>query len=365
MKKIVLLLTLLLSVASFAGDKGNGGGVHLCPNKISMYDVFEAESRYGLDIYRGGVTTQDYINRAMAKVYNRAPFFHHVLQQNLAYLKSHLVIKDNIILTPVQDANILFVEEGCEYKQLANWDDLSGNILVQGKLFKKLSPLDEAAFYMHEAVYKMMRDAYGEVNSDLSRKMVGGMISDDSELGDVLVFGQSLYHSIVVAKDSPVGLQHEFDKKFNTLKLRYHLGQDSFYLYPSMKIKYKVNYSGLEDLEARFRTEKDPTMRDRIEGQIMVIKRGGASGEINKMEDSIWFYLLSDDQDEAHFSFRELNVGFFTLEPQYKTEIVFTLEVNNMVLKTYVVDGKEIDMDGKYDFKIGVVVSQDKLPVAP
>ncbi len=58
MKKILLGLVLtIMSSMSFAGDKGNGGGVHLCPNKINMYDVFEAENRYGWDLYRGGVTT--------------------------------------------------------------------------------------------------------------------------------------------------------------------------------------------------------------------------------------------------------------------------------------------------------------------
>lgn len=182
MKSILLIGSLLLSSLTFAGEKGNGGGVHLCPSlgTVEMYDLYEGYARYDVARTQKVLSVDEYLAQALEKLRGVSPRFEKLVRNKIQYLKSgHIIFRKGIRLTLSDDANILMTDEGCSYEQMANWDNLSEGIIVKKEYFDRLQDLDKAALYLHEAIYKVARDLFDVKNSDLTRKLVGLTLSDE------------------------------------------------------------------------------------------------------------------------------------------------------------------------------------------
>jgi hypothetical protein len=193
MKSLFILGMVLFGANTFAGnEKGNGGGIHYCQGQETqeLYDIYEAQARYGYEIKDDKSPVNAQINKALAKIKKANPFIARVVEEKIKYLQNgHTIIREKIKLTPIGDAKILLVDEGCSYQQLANWDEVSGNLLVKKDYFDKMSNTNKAAFYIHETLYKVGRDldlltlnADGSTNSDEIRRMVGEIFSTNNSL---------------------------------------------------------------------------------------------------------------------------------------------------------------------------------------
>ena len=190
----IIVSILLLTSSTFASTTGgNGGGVHYCFNgSVQMYDLYEGYNRHNIKTYiNPNYSVDDYINRALNKIKNFDLEFSRKIRGKIKYMNAgNIIMRKRIELRLVPDANILFVDEGCEYRQLANWDDLSGNIIVKEELFDKLATVDKAAFYLHEAIYSFHRDVFRKdisrrhlrVNSDLARYEVSDIMSESRKI---------------------------------------------------------------------------------------------------------------------------------------------------------------------------------------
>ncbi len=165
---------------------GNGGGAHVCPlkNTIEVYDIYEGRSRYGLNIISTGnvETEENIIRKAIKKLELQNVTFAHAVSDQIEYLKSlnpkHFLVSDQFDIKPIADANILITDVGCEYRQLANWDDYSNNVLVKGNYYNEMDEFNHAALKLHEAIYKASRVRLSEKNSDKVRRLVGELLSD-------------------------------------------------------------------------------------------------------------------------------------------------------------------------------------------
>jgi hypothetical protein len=193
MKSLFILGMVLLSANAFAGnEKGNGGGIHYCPaNKTQeLYDIYEGQARYGYELTDRKLSVEQFIQFAIKRIGDANPYIGRLVKEQIDYLKQgHMIIRPSVKLTPIGDAKILLVDEGCEYKQLANWDEVSGNLLVNKNYFDQLNDLNKAALYIHEALYKVGRDldllekvADGTTTSDEIRPMVGEVFSNAESL---------------------------------------------------------------------------------------------------------------------------------------------------------------------------------------
>lgn len=169
--------------SSYAGDKeGNGGGVHFCDAKTEMYDLYEARKAHGLTLdYSCGKDEECYIRRAIDKLSPRYPRLAVMLLEEIQYIRANALFQDEVELAPIRDANILVHDEGCLYRQLANWWDISGKIIVDNDYFKLLDAQSRAAFYVHEAIYKIYR-YMGEEKSDKARRLTGQIFSTSNML---------------------------------------------------------------------------------------------------------------------------------------------------------------------------------------
>jgi hypothetical protein len=181
MMAVMAILTLGTSMAQAQamGGVGNGGGTHWCPDKApEMYDVYEGVRRYKLDIVENGSRSEEIIEKAVQRVTNSNATLAHELNEKIKYLMNGgLSLEDGIELKRIPDANVLMVDEGCEYRQLANWDNVTNRVFVNNDYYQSMSELNKAALILHEAVYAVSRDRLKVDNSDSSRKLVAELLA--------------------------------------------------------------------------------------------------------------------------------------------------------------------------------------------
>lgn len=186
----------LVSMNAFAGnEKGNGGGIHFCQadETQELYDIYEGQARYGFTIRSSNLTVDAQVNKAIEKIKKANPYIGKEVEKQVSYLRSnHMIIRARVTLAPVGDAKILLVDQGCAYKQLANWDEVSGNLIVSKDYFDRMDNTNKAALYVHEALYKVGRvlnllpiEEDGTTTSDTIRRMVGEIFSTSESLNQL------------------------------------------------------------------------------------------------------------------------------------------------------------------------------------
>lgn len=235
MKSFLLLGVLLTTSLLASGDRGgNGGGLHSCPSvgSYQLYDMYEGYTRY--DVPRPSVkkTIDGHIAHALKRIYKASPMFGVLVEKEIKYLREegHLLLRPNIKLELINDANILVVDEGCRYEQLANWDDVSGNVLVRKERFDKLDDLSKAALYLHEALYKVDRDRFFAQNSDGIRRTVAEALSDKSAMTNLKKWDDKVSSYVtVVSPGVPSEITLEKLSENGPLTLNVHLGDANFW----------------------------------------------------------------------------------------------------------------------------------------
>jgi hypothetical protein len=185
MKSAFLLLALTLSFSSFAKEGGNGGGVHVCGNKVELYDFFESRSQEGhnIEVWKADkkMTMDQYIQKAIAHLQQDLPAVSwkvsDMVKQILSTKPEDLFF--DITIPVIRDANITIIGEGCHYEQAANWDEKFGRLFISKTIFKKFNSMNQAGLIIHEAIYKLSRDTkVATETSDLVREVVAKIFSD-------------------------------------------------------------------------------------------------------------------------------------------------------------------------------------------
>ncbi len=227
MKKTIAILGTMLTLTAFAGDKGNGGGVHLCPgNRVEMYDLYEGVTRFNFTLPRTNDPVEAHLDRALAKIHNYYPAYARAAQEQLLYVRSHLLPRRNIVLERIDDANILMVDEGCSYQQLANWDEVSGNIFIKSEYYDRLDSLNVAALLLHEALYKVARERSREtITSDKTRRLVADALAVPEVLRDAAAsIGRVPLPAVSVTAEAAAPDIHFIPISSGMFKVRVHMG---------------------------------------------------------------------------------------------------------------------------------------------
>lgn len=185
MTKFLLLSLLLFCSQSYAKEGGNGGGVIICPNKIELYDFYEAKNTYPrIDVWKNDphFSMEDYIGAGLNHLRNDIPEVHELVEK---MIKSILEIPKNqifvnITIPMIEDATISVLEKKCRYEQAANWNERFRKLFISDRLFAKLDNLNRAGLIMHEAIYKLSRDTnVATETSDQVRAVVAKIFSDE------------------------------------------------------------------------------------------------------------------------------------------------------------------------------------------
>lgn len=186
MKFLIMTLLLTASFSGFTKEGGNGGGVHVCGNKVELYDFFEGRDPRGHNIQLWKV------DRRLSKDYYIAQAYKHLLRDIPQVASKISTMVEKILATPedqlfgdisipvINDATITVIGVGCRYQQAANWDERFGKLFISKDLYKKLDPMNQAGLIFHEAIYKLSRETnVATETSDLVREVVARIFSDE------------------------------------------------------------------------------------------------------------------------------------------------------------------------------------------
>lgn len=197
MKKLFLIVTLLMSVTSFAGNDGRGGGGGVLTNgKVLLLDLFEAAkpkniggiTESGLNIVESDDPVEVQVERALARLELwKQPNFalkgisKHVREEYQKALKIMRPIGNDYELSFPTDANLKFMPKNMKPVGIAEWetDANDGEVLwVDMKYYNLMNNTHKAALLMHEAIYKVLRSRFFHSKSVTTRYMVGYLFSD-------------------------------------------------------------------------------------------------------------------------------------------------------------------------------------------
>lgn len=246
--KFLLLGVLLSGLAMAEGQGGgNGGGVHVCPGRqqVEMYDLYEGWTRYNVPKPAAGLSVDAYVDRATRALHRFNPAVGLLVQRQVDYLRDdHLLVRANLVLRRINDATILVIDEGCTYEQLANWDNVSGNVLVKKELYDRMDNVSKAALILHEAIYKVARETYQATNSDESRRTVAEAINGERAFTNLSFWIHSF--GVRVVDPKPADALATIDATSKAWTLTVHLGEKNFFstaaelevnvIYPKVKL---------------------------------------------------------------------------------------------------------------------------------
>lgn len=200
---IFLAVALQFSVLSAHAEGGGGtggGGTHVCfkkdkygnlifgrdrkpiLNTVELYDLYEAREvrRFSL-VDTQGKSANELLNGAVEKIYNENPWYANYLLGFLKFYSKNKYVTQNKQYSVIRDANLVFLDEDCEYRELAQWRSAYESIFINGNLVDIFtgSQLNIAALALHEAVYALERSRKfdGNINSDHARLVVGQAFS--------------------------------------------------------------------------------------------------------------------------------------------------------------------------------------------
>lgn len=182
-----LLFVSLLSLSSFAGNEGGGGGVVVCRDadgkilNAELLDLFEAPLIHGIPISKNdNISYLEQLESRWQFAYAPKYYSHLLIEVTKNIMQNMKFLPDGVILEKPLDIGEdipRVMKQGCQLEGLGFYTD-SGNLLVSKSTFEYLSETDKAAFFLHEAIYFLYREYQGweEVNGKMRRKKTDSYI---------------------------------------------------------------------------------------------------------------------------------------------------------------------------------------------
>lgn len=166
---------------------GGGGGAFVCRDganqvvAVELVDLFEAEAN-GITIhYDDGVPVAAQVAAAIQKLSPIYPAFAEQVQKEWTIVQARQAGGPDVVVDTPTDVDKHYSKRGCSLEGMMYFDDVRGNLIINTSLFQlQKTKTDFAASYLHEAIYKAMRDESlpGAVDSTLTRRIVGCLVSD-------------------------------------------------------------------------------------------------------------------------------------------------------------------------------------------
>jgi hypothetical protein len=186
---------LVLSLALFpllgsANEKGNGGGAFVCRDatgkilSAELVDLYEAKNQLGLTIQNFGRASLDQrLEAIQLRAHQADPEFGPTFDEYLQIIREKLRVVGNVTLENTNDFQISISPRRCaggkiRFEQLASYTP-TGDLIVDGEIYRHLSRTNQAALYVHEALYLIARVKYGSVSSLEARVATGYLFSTE------------------------------------------------------------------------------------------------------------------------------------------------------------------------------------------
>ena len=178
------------STKEATGQEGHGGGGYVCRNEqgqitsVELVDTWEAKIFYKWTLISSNAPVADQVESALNKLLlTAAPeakvTMEAALRKTLAKVMNDVIeVNQQVAIPAPEDVNPNLTKRGCTLEGIMKYDDARRVVYKDPMLFGALSPTDQAALYMHEAIYKMLRDNSYARDSVRARKITGFLFSD-------------------------------------------------------------------------------------------------------------------------------------------------------------------------------------------
>lgn len=190
------LTALSIQIAAAGHETRNGGNAVVCrdaEDKVAsaeLLDLYEAKKR-GLKVPQtqksADAQVRDAVNLLLKHKSSKVRSVGRDIESSLRIAKRDWTRAGELVLVP--DSFPRMTKRGCAIEQLASYGD--GVLAYNPEIFGALSPTDQAALFLHEAIYKLERIFSGSFTSLRSRKAVGVLLStvrsDPRKLGDAIL----------------------------------------------------------------------------------------------------------------------------------------------------------------------------------
>lgn len=209
------ILGVLISLSSFAGREGGGGAGVVCKNKqgqissVKLLDLYEAELSDGKLIPRSNLAVTHQISQVLKKT---DKYFRYDLNEQIQDMKINY-LPENVTQRQPYDLGDgpVVIEDNCSVEWIAFYKDSSDVLQVVTKYYKKMSPTDQAALVIHEAVYKIRRTKINDESSFESRKIVAEFFASNVSFEQLAKLTQDMRtpENLVIISTTPTILSVE------------------------------------------------------------------------------------------------------------------------------------------------------------
>ncbi len=161
-------------------ENGNGGGAIVCRNSINeitsaeVLDLWEARALH-TPLLNDARDRNEFLQTALARIRKNNPLFGERVAQALKEIENlRVFIPEGTKLVPPTDANPWLLPASCQLEGAAQYlSRVEGDrLFVNPLIFDKMAAIDQAALWLHEAIYKVLRETDGDENSLRTRQMV-------------------------------------------------------------------------------------------------------------------------------------------------------------------------------------------------
>ncbi|MDD0854692.1 hypothetical protein HBN50_16395 [Halobacteriovorax sp. GB3] len=192
MKKWILLTLTLFSTVVISGERDtHGGGYFFCPNvpddgTYNLLDLWEGQKLENLTYphINGDIEAQfNFIFNKFSKELDSS--FSNKLKAEIIAIRNNfkfISYTDGIVIPAPSDARQNLSKRGCELKGLASFQSIPwefGLLYIDKVAYDQISEFEKAALFVHEAVYKILRDEVGAADSVLARTITANILAEN------------------------------------------------------------------------------------------------------------------------------------------------------------------------------------------
>lgn len=178
-------LLCLAAPAQAGGWVSGGGSAVVCRDgsnvivRAELLDLFEGRERFGMTIPETANDPDAILSAALTKL-AASSGLEAFISQSVAdvkgrrvFLPKHLGLHTS---TDLGRDHAVYILDGCHLEQVGYFE-ADGRLLIATNVFDHLSPTGQAAFLLHETLYRLTRSLAGAEDSASARKLVAEMLS--------------------------------------------------------------------------------------------------------------------------------------------------------------------------------------------
>lgn len=197
MKKVLILFCGLLALTANAENYtggGNGGVGLVCLNpqqsikveSVTLFDFAEGSILYGDQITEDlSKTEEQYLQETIQKMASKSPYLGEMLSWTLKdIMRKEILNIGPYILDLTADTQYGLRFRICPddgepvVRQVANYLTNINELRIDEKYLAKMSPMNRAGLFIHEALYRIYRQYFNHTNSDKARRLTSLLISN-------------------------------------------------------------------------------------------------------------------------------------------------------------------------------------------